>query len=194
MSIEKFNGYRYGYARVSTGKQDEAMQLDALTAAGCDRIFTDRVSGTLEHRPGLDTMLEQLRPGDIVLVWRLDRLGRSLKHLLNTVSLLQERGVGFRSLNEDLDTTSPTGRLIFHVLASLSQFERDLTVERTQAGLLAARARGRVGGRPRVMTPEKLQMARSMYDTRIYDVAAIGRVLGVSRASIYRALGKAKSD
>ena len=162
--------------------------MDALTGASCDRIFTDHASGKLEHRPALDTMLELLRPGDTVVVWRLDRLGRSVKHLLEMVALLESRGVGLKSLHESIDTTTPTGRLTLHLFASIGQFERDLLVERTQAGLVAARSRGRRGGRPRVMTAEKLQTARTMYDSRNYDVAAIGRVLGVSRASVYRAL------
>ena len=189
MSTEsRTNGYLLGYCRVSTADQNEELQVDALTAAGCDRIFTDHASGKLEHRPALDAMLELLRPGDTVVVWRLDRLGRSVKHLLEMVALLESRGVGLKSLHESIDTTTPTGRLTLHLFASIGQFERDLLQERTMAGLAAARSRGRRGGRPRVVTPEKLQTARTMYDSRNYDVAAIGRVLGVSRASVYRAL------
>src|ERR1035437_6920152 len=187
MSTEK-SSYRIGYARVSTLEQDEALQHDALTAAGCERVFVDRVSGKLEHRPALDAMLDQLRPGDSVTVWRLDRLGRSLRHLIDVVADLEARGVAFRSLMESLDTSSPGGKLVFHVFGALAEFERDLIRERTMAGLAAARVRGRTGGRPLVMTPEKLQTARTMYDSRDYDVATIGRVLGVSRASVYRAL------
>jgi DNA invertase Pin-like site-specific DNA recombinase len=181
-------GYLVGYCRVSTADQNAELQVDALTAAGCDRIFTDHASGKLEHRPALDTMMELLRPGDVVLIWRLDRLGRSVKHLLEMVAQLESRGVGLRSLCESIDTTTPTGRLTLHLFASIGQFERDLLLERTNAGLAAARARGRKGGRPTVMTPDKVQTARTMYNSRDYDVAAIGRVLGVSRASIYRAL------
>lgn len=182
-------GYRIGYARVSTLEQDPALQHDALTAAGCQRIFTDRASGKLESRPALAELLQQLRPGDTLVVWRLDRLGRSLRHLLDTVTDLEVKGVGFASLNESLDTRTPGGRLVFHVFAALSQFEADIIRERTRAGLAAARARGRVGGRPTVWTEEKLRTARALLEGGEHDIASIARVLGVSRASVYRACG-----
>ena len=188
MSTENRSGFSFGYARVSTFDQDEALQQDALEAAGCDRIFVDRASGKLEHRPGLDEMLSQLRPGDTVVVWRLDRLGRSLRHLIDVVGDLDRRGVALRSLRESLDTSTPGGRLVFHVFGALAEFERDLIRERTVAGLAAARARGRQGGRPTVWTPEKLRTARAMYESGDHDVSAIARVLGVSRASVYRGL------
>ena len=189
MSNEKpAGGYRIGYARVSTLEQDEALQRDALAGAGCQRIFLDKASGKLEHRPALDTMLEQLRPGDSVTVWRLDRLGRSLRHLIDVVAELESRNVTFRSLTESIDTSTPGGRLTFHLFGALAEFERDLIRERTLAGLTAARARGRTGGRPTVWTPEKLEVARSMYRAGEHDVASIARVVGVSRASVYRAL------
>jgi DNA invertase Pin-like site-specific DNA recombinase len=189
MSTEKpSGGYRIGYARVSTLEQDAAMQHDALTADGCQRIFLDTASGKLEHRPALDAMLEQLRPGDTVVVWRLDRLGRSLRHLIDTVTDLEARGVAFKSLMESVDTSTPSGRLVFHIFGSLSQFERELTKERTMAGLAAARARGRKGGRPTVMTPEKIVAARSMYASGEHDIATIARVVNVSRATVYRVL------
>jgi DNA invertase Pin-like site-specific DNA recombinase len=189
MSTEnRTNGYLLGYCRVSTADQNQELQVDALTAAGCDRIFTDHASGKLEHRPALDAMLELLRSGDTVVVWRLDRLGRSVKHLLEMVALLESRGVGLKSLHESIDTTTPTGRLTLHLFASIGQFERDLLVERTQAGLVAARSRGRRGGRPTVMTTEKIAVAKAMYASREHDVATIARVVGVSRASVYRAL------
>jgi len=181
-------GYLVGYARVSTLEQDLALQRDALEVVGCQRVFTDQASGKLEHRPALDAMLDLLRSGDTVVVWRLDRLGRSLRHLIDTVQALEVRGVAFRSLTESIDTSTPGGKLIFHVFGALAEFERDLIRERTTAGLAAARARGRSGGRPTVWTPEKLKIARSMYDSREHDVAAIARVVGVSRASVYRAL------
>jgi DNA invertase Pin-like site-specific DNA recombinase len=187
MSTEK-NCYRIGYARVSTLEQDEALQHDALTAAGCERVFVDKASGKLEHRPALDAMLEQLRPGDSVTVWRLDRLGRSLRHLIDVVADLEARGVAFRSLMEAIDTSTPGGKLTFHLFGALAEFERDLIRERTMAGLAAARARGRMGGRPTVWTPAKLKVARSMYAGGDQDVATIARVVGVSRASVYRAL------
>lgn len=189
MSTEnRTNGYLLGYCRVSTADQNEELQLDALKAVDCDRVFIDHSSGKLANRPALDTMLEAMRPGDTVVAWRLDRLARSVRHLLELVAQLESRGVGLRSLRESIDTNSATGRLTLHLFASIAEFERDLLVERTQAGLVAARSRGRRGGRPRVVTPEKLQTARAMYDSRDYDVAAIGRVLRVSRASVYRAL------
>ena len=193
MGTENQKGFMFGYARVSTFEQDEALQQDALEAAGCDRIFVDKASGKLEHRPGLDEMLAQLRPGDTVVVWRLDRLGRSLRHLIDVVGDLDRRGVALRSLRESLDTSTPGGRLVFHVFGALAEFERDLIRERTAAGLQAARARGRRGGRPTVWTPEKLHTARVMYESGEHDVASIARVLGVSRASVYRGLAAASS-
>jgi DNA invertase Pin-like site-specific DNA recombinase len=137
-----------GYARVSTTDQKAELQVDALTAAGCDRVFTDKASGSLASRLQLDRMLDQLRPGDVVVVWRLDRLGRSLKNLIAMVEDLAERGVGFRSLTESIDTTTANGKLFFSIMGALAEFERELIRERTLAGLEAARARGRVGGRP----------------------------------------------
>ena len=175
-------------ARVSTIQQDEALQHDALLAAGCQRVFVDKASGKLESRPALDDLLEQVRPGDAVVVWKLDRLGRSLRHLIDVVQHLQQREVAFVSLTEQIDTSTPGGRLVFHVFGALAEFERDLIRERTLAGLSAARARGRTGGRPTVWTADKLRTARVMRDTGDYDVAGIARVLGVSRASVYRAL------
>lgn len=182
------HSYRLGYARVSTQDQDEALQLDALTAAGCDRLFVDKSSGKVESRPALDDLLKQARTGDTLVVWRLDRLGRSLRHLISVVGELERQGVAFRSLTESIDTSTPGGKLIFHVFGALAEFERELIVERTRAGLAAARARGRVGGRPTVLTEAKIATARSMYDSRAYDVSTIARTLGVSRATIYRAL------
>jgi DNA invertase Pin-like site-specific DNA recombinase len=193
MSPEKSSGYRIGYARVSTLEQDEALQHDALTAAGCQKVFVDKASGKLEHRPALDAMLDQLRPGDSVTVWRLDRLGRSLRHLIDVVADLEARGVAFRSLMESIDTSTPGGKLTFHLFGALAEFERDLIRESTMAGLAAARARGRTGGRPTVWTPAKLKVARSMYAGGDHDVATIARVVGVSRASVYRALNQGES-
>ncbi|NYG07781.1 DNA invertase Pin-like site-specific DNA recombinase [Phycicoccus badiiscoriae] len=181
-------GYRIGYARVSTLEQDEALQHDALTRAGCHRIFTDKASGKLAQRPALDAMSEQLRPGDTVVVWRLDRLGRSLRHLIDTIQDLENNGVAFLSLTESIDTSTPGGKQVFHVFGALAEFERDLIRERTMAGLAAARARGRKGGRPTVWTTEKLSVARAMHASGEHDVATIARVVGVSRASVYRAL------
>lgn len=177
-----------GYARVSNDAQDAALQVDALHAAGCIKVFTDTASGSLASRPQLDRMLDQLRPGDVVVVWRLDRLGRSLKNLIALVEDLAERGVGFRSLSESIDTTTANGKLFFSIMGALAEFERDLIRERTMAGLAAARARGRVGGRPPVMTPDKIKIARQMYDSRDHTVEAIAQTLGVSRKTVYRHL------
>jgi DNA invertase Pin-like site-specific DNA recombinase len=178
-----------GYARISTGEQHPELQVDALKAAGCYRVFVDTASGALAARPALDQVLDQLRPGDTLVVWKLDRLGRSLRHLVDTIATLADRGVGFRSLQEAIDTTTPGGKVVFHIFAALAEFERDLIRERTSAGLAAARARGRTGGQPVAMTEPKIRLAREMYASRQYTVAAIASTLGVSRASIYRHLG-----
>jgi len=161
------------------------LQIDALKAAGCYRVFTETASGARTDRPVLEQVLDQLRPGDTLVVWKLDRLGRSLRHLVETITGLADRGVGFRSLQEAIDTTTPGGKLVFHVFAALAEFERDLIRERTSAGLAAARARGRHGGRPSVMTAHKAQVAQEMYHSGQYTIAT---TLGVSRASIYRHL------
>jgi DNA invertase Pin-like site-specific DNA recombinase len=189
-------GQLLGYARVSTLDQDPALQTDALDAAGCFRVWTDKASGKLDKRPQLDAVLDQLRPGDTLVVWRLDRLGRSMKHLISVVADLEERGVGFRSLTENIDTTTAAGKLIFHIFGALAEFERELIVERTQAGLAAARARGRKGGRRTVMTPEKLKVARQMLDDPDADhtVAKVAETIGVSRSALYRALADDKVE
>ena len=181
-------GDKIGYARVSTADQDAALQLDALTQAGCIKVFTDRASGALDKRPQLDRMLDQLRPGDTVVVWRLDRLGRSLRNLITLIDDFESRGVGLRSLMESLDTTTAGGKLIFSIFGALAEFERELIRERTNAGLAAARARGRKGGRPTVMTPDKVKVARQMYESREHTVEAIASTLGVSRKTVYRHL------
>jgi DNA invertase Pin-like site-specific DNA recombinase len=182
------SGHLLGYARVSTAEQNLDLQRDALTAAGCYRIFADTGSGALTARPQLDKLLDHLRPGDTLVVWKLDRLGRSLRHLVDTVTALAERGVGFRSLQESIDTTTPGGKLVFHLFAALAEFERDIIRERTTAGLAAARARGRTGGRPSVMTPEKIAVAQAMYASKEHSLAKIAATLGVSRATLYRHL------
>jgi DNA invertase Pin-like site-specific DNA recombinase len=186
-------GHLLGYARVSTTDQQPHLQVDALERAGCYRVFTETASGARSDRPVLEQVLDQLRPGDTLVVWKLDRLGRSLRHLVETVTALAARGIGFRSLQEAIDTTTPGGKLVFHVFAALAEFERDLVRERTNAGLAAARARGRRGGRPSVMTGPKLQVAREMYASKRYTMAAIAKTLGISRASVYRHLTRAAS-
>jgi len=179
-----------GYARVSTAEQNPDLQLDALRAAGCYRLFVDTASGALDDRPALAKILDQLRPTDTLVVWKLDRLGRSLRHLIDTVAALQRRDVGFRSLHENIDTTTPGGKLVFHLFGALAEFERDLIRQRTLAGLAAARARGRAGGRPPSMTPTKIALARQLYEGQQHSLAEIARTLGVSRASIYRHLAR----
>lgn len=176
-----------GYARVSTSDQNPELQQDALQGAGVVRIFTDKASGATLDRPELQACLDYLNPGDVLVVWRIDRLGRSLTDIVSLVADLADRGVQFRSVTEAIDTTTPGGELVFHIFASLAQMERRLISERTKAGLAAARARGRVGGRPTVMTPERTETARQMKDEGI-STARIARTLGVGRATIIRAL------
>lgn len=187
-------GQLLGYARISTLDQNAELQLDALKAAWCWRTWMDQASGKLDRRPQLDDLLEHVRPGDTLVVWRLDRLGRSLAHLVQVLLDLEARQVGFRSLTEAIDTSTPGGRLIFHVMGAMAQFERDLIVERTHAGLAAARERGRTGGRPSVMTAEKLAAARRLYDAKEMTVAQIAAVVGVGRSTLYRALVKDDAD
>jgi DNA invertase Pin-like site-specific DNA recombinase len=183
-----------GYARVSTADQDPSLQHDALKAAGCLKVFTDKTSGSLDSRPQLDRLLDQLRPSDTVVVWRLDRLGRSLKHLIALSEDLSQRKVGLKSLQESIDTTTANGRLFFKIMGSLAEFERDLISERTKAGLAAARARGRKGGRPPVMTPQKVEVARQMYSSREHTVEEIAKTIGVSRKTVYRHLADSGSS
>ncbi len=176
---------RIGYARVSTDDQSLDLQLDALKKAGCKRIFTDKVSTTKAHHPGLTDAVSHLRNRDVLVIWKLDRLERSVKRLVNFVADLQERDVQFRSLTDGIDTTTPSGRFFFHVMASLAQMERELLAERTRAGLAAARRRGRVGGRKRLMTPGKVEAARKLLKGGMAprDVALN---LGVSIPTLYR--------
>jgi DNA invertase Pin-like site-specific DNA recombinase len=178
-----------GYARISTTDQTLALQQDALTAAGCTKIFTDVASGSRTDRPGLDEAIRFAREADTVVVWRLDRLGRSLVHLIQTVKELQKRGVHFRSLQEQLDTSTSGGKLVFHVFGALAEFERDLIRERTVAGLAAARARGRRGGR-RALAAEKVRQLQTLAGDRSNSVQAICRTLGISRSTFYRYAGR----
>ena len=177
-----------GYARVSTHDQNLNLQLDALKTAGCERLFEDQISGSATERPGLAEALKILREGDTLVVWRLDRLGRSLKHLITTVSELEASGVGFRSITESIDTTTNSGKLVFHVFGALAEFERELIRERTKAGLASARARGRVGGRPRKLDAKRIAQARALLADPNQTVADVARVLNVGRATLYRAL------
>lgn len=182
---------KVGYARVSTEDQTLNLQIDALKAVPCDRIFKDVISGVSTERPGLNDALDFVRPGDVLVVWRLDRLGRSLRYLIETINQLNDRGIGFQSLTEQIDTTTPGGKLIFHIFGALAEFERDVIRERTQAGLAAARARGRNGGRPKAKglnTPQKIAMAQRLYADKKNTITEICLTLGVSRATLYRYL------
>lgn len=177
---------KIGYARVSRDEQTLDLQTDALKAANCDRIYTDKASGAKQSRPGLDKALEQLRPCDTLVVWRLDRLGRSLKHIIEVVEQLNAQGIGFASLTESIDTTTSNGKLIFHIFCSLAEFERNIIRERTLAGLAAARARGRKGGRKQAIAQKKIATAQHLADTSTDSIVDICKSLGISRSTYYR--------
>ena len=176
-----------GYARVSTDDQSLDSQTDALLEAGAEKIFADKISGSRRTRPELDRMLEQLRDGDVVTVTKYDRLARSLKDLLEIVEAIRERGAGFRSLAEDIDTTTPAGRLVFHVFASIAQFERERISERTREGLASARKRGRIGGRPPALSTDQKDEVRRMRDDEQRSVPEIARLFKVSERTVRRA-------
>lgn len=178
----------FGYARVSTSEQSTNLQRDRLIEAGCDQIFEDAASGARAHRPELDRMLGMLREGDTVVVWKLDRLGRSMQHLVDLVGKFNDMGVQFKSLTEQIDTSTAGGTLVFNVFASIAQFERDLIRERTKAGLEAARARGRNGGRRPILTAAQIEEVFELYKTKSVTVAQIARMMGCGRSTIYRAL------
>lgn len=181
--------HRIGYARVSTVDQDPALQLDALKAAGCHRIYTDTGSGAIKDRPELAKCLDQLREGDALVIWKLDRLGRSTVHCIEISNGLRERGVNLIPLTEGIDTSTTSGRLYCTILAAMGEAERERMHERTMAGLAAARSRGRVGGRPTVVTPAKLAAARRRLENGETGTA-VAESIGVSRATLYRHLGK----
>jgi len=178
-----------GDARVSTDDHDLSLQLDALQAANCEKVFRDAISGAKTERPGLTTAFEHVRNGDMLVVWQLNRLGRSLSHLIKLIQTLEGHGVGFKSLTEQIDTTTSGGKLIFHIFGALAEFERSLIRKRTMAGLQAARARGRKGGRPRKPnTDTKIVMAKRLHADPNNSIAEICQTLGVSRATLNRNL------
>jgi DNA invertase Pin-like site-specific DNA recombinase len=175
-----------GYARVSTQDQNLDLQQEALDKAGCENTFTDVVSGAKSERAGLNEALAYCREGDTLIVWKLDRLGRSLQHLIETVQELQKQGIGFRSLQESIDTTTSGGKLIFHVFGALAEFERDIIRDRTMAGLASARSRGRKGGRPRAMTEAMAEVAPTLWQDPKHTVKEICEALQISEATFYR--------
>ena len=181
---------KIGYMRVSTNLQSTDLQEDALKKEGCNQIFSDTASGSKTDRPGLEEALSFLRKGDTLVVWKLDRLGRSLKHLIEVVILLNEREIYFKSIQESIDTSTSGGKLIFHVFGALAEFERDIIRERTMAGLKAARSRGRRGGRPRVMDDKMTAMAKTLMEDHSNSVKDVCQTLGVSRSTLYRCLRK----
>lgn len=208
LKITTFGGFRYGdvvtrqigasvgYARVSTTDQGPALQVDALKSVGCEKMLVEQAAGATAERPELERAKDFLRRGDTLVVWRLDRLGRSLKDLVAIVNWLEERGAMFKSVTESIDTSTPGGKLVFHVFASLAEFERDLIKERTHAGLTAARSRGRKGGRPPAMSKKQALVARTMLketDTEghpKHSVSDVAAVMHVSRSTVYRALAR----
>ncbi|NET35544.1 MAG: recombinase family protein [Cyanothece sp. SIO1E1] len=182
---------KIGYARVSTKEQNLSLQIDALKKEGCYMVFQEKVSGSKADRPELRKMIEQLREGDIIIIWKLDRLGRSLRDLVNLIREIQDRGAGLKSLNDSIDTTTAHGKLIFHIFASLAEFERDIISERTKAGLASARARGRVGGRPKGLSKEALDKAiivETLYKQGDMSIAQICKHVSIARSTVYNYL------
>lgn len=183
---------KVGYARVSMEEQNLYMQEDALKSAGCEEIFTDIASGAKSQRPGLDKALNYVREGDTLIVWKLDRLGRSIQHLIQTITALQVRKISFKCLQENIDTSTSSGKLIFHIFSALAEFERDLIRERTHAGLKAARVRGRMGGRPPMLDSRQINRMIEMYDEQKNTVAEICKIYDISRPSFYNYLKRKK--
>jgi DNA invertase Pin-like site-specific DNA recombinase len=184
---------KIGYARVSTQEQDLALQLDALTKEGCEKIVQEKASGAQRDRPELKAALGFMRQGDTLVVWKIDRLARSMKQLIETIESFQERGIGLKSIQDPIDTSSPSGKLVFHIFAALAEFERGVIRERTTAGLKAARERGRVGGRPSALSAKDLQAAKAMLKDSDITVAAVARRLNVAASTLYRHIPHARS-
>lgn len=192
-----FNGFsamKIGYARVSTLEQSLDMQVDVLTKFGCEKIITDEVSGSVADRPGLAKLKEILRKGDTLVVWRLDRLGRTLRHLIDWVNELDEQSIGFSSLQEMIDTTNSSGKLIFHIFGALSEFERNLIRERTRAGIEAARSRGRQGGRPKKLSRDKRQLVVDLYKGKKHSISQICEMTGISKPTLYKYVREAEKS
>lgn len=177
-----------GYARVSTDDQNLHLQHDELKKAGCEKFFDDKITGSKIERPGLDAAIDYAREGDVIVIWRLDRLSRSLKDLIQVVGDLESQGIGLRSINESIDTTSSSGKLIFHIFGALAEFERNLIRERTHAGLKAARARGKMGGRPKKLTDEKAKLAQDLYNEKTRTITQICELVDVSKPTLYKYL------
>jgi DNA invertase Pin-like site-specific DNA recombinase len=182
---------RIGYARVSTQQQNLELQQDALKAAGCDKIVVDVASGKTTQRSGLDQLRDVLRRGDVLVVWRLDRLARSLKHLIELLTELEQNGIGFQSLQESIDTTTPGGKLVFHIFGALAEFERNLIRDRTRAGLAAARARGRKGGRPKALSEEQRTLAVQLYHGKQHTIRQICDLVGITKPTLYKYVDEA---
>lgn len=179
-----------GYVRVSTSDQNLDLQLDALKQVGCDRIYKDIASGAKDDRIGLSEVLNYIRKGDTLVVWRLDRLGRSLRHLIDTINQINDQGSYFRSIQESIDTSTSGGKLIFHIFGALAEFERDIIRDRTNAGIAAARKRGRFGGRPKKMNEKKIALAKTLMADKSNSINDICEILHVSKATLYRCLKK----
>ena len=183
-----------GYARVSTLDQNLDLQIDALKKVNCERIFQEKITGTKLKRPQLQEAIDYARANDILVVWKLDRLGRSLKDLLTIVNDLEKRQIGLKSLHENIDTTTPTGKLIFHIFASLAEFEKDIIRERTNAGLTAARIRGRLGGRPKMLNKKQIEVLKKLYYDRNTTVVDIAQIFKISKKTLYNYLNEADED
>ena len=183
-----------GYARISTHEQNLDLQKDALEKAECERIFVEQMSGSSSNRPELNKTIDMLREGDTLVVWRLDRLGRSLKHLIELITELEERKVGFKSLTESIDTNTSGGKLIFHIFGALAEFERNLIRERTNAGLSAARARGRKGGRQPALDDKQREVAIKLYNEKNHTIKEICRIMGITKPTLYSYIKRAKSQ
>src|SRR5687768_14213779 len=185
---------KIGYARASTREQDLALQIDALTKEGCEKIFQEKAPGAQRDRPELKAALSYMREGDILVVWKLDRLARSMKQLIETVEDFERRGVGLKSLQDPIDTSSPSGKLVFHIFAALAEFERGVIWDRTHAGLKSARERGRIGGRPRLLSDRDLQDAKALLKDPAITVAEVAKRLGVSLSTLYNHLPAARAE